>query len=233
MLSHNKKFVFIFFLLFTISYAPFVFGQDSPVYELSAPIPGGVTETSSFGEYVGAIYPFGLSIAAGLAFIMIIVGGIQYIAAAGNTSQISDARSRIIHAVLGILLAALSFIILQAINPSLVNLNLDLTPVEFEGGGEFGNDRQDCEAQPDGSLLCIAAGDDQSLVAEENFEQQCLLDTSGTCVDFENSPTGQSEELPGNLPPPPFDPNGQSLPPLPPGPSGPSFPSPPSGPSFP
>ncbi|OGZ41857.1 MAG: hypothetical protein A3C80_04095 [Candidatus Ryanbacteria bacterium RIFCSPHIGHO2_02_FULL_45_43] len=107
-------------------------------YRLSAPLPGGSTEVGTFADYTNSLFPFMLSLAAGLAFIMLIIGGLQYIAAAGNPSRISEAKSRIIHAVLGLLLAALSVVILRAINPDLVNLKIDVEPVgrfEDQGGG--------------------------------------------------------------------------------------------------
>jgi len=71
-------------------------------------------------EYAANLYRIGLGLAAVLAVIMIVWGGIEYIASAANPSSKEDAKKRIWSAIGGLLLALLSVLILQTIDPALV-----------------------------------------------------------------------------------------------------------------
>jgi hypothetical protein len=95
-------------------------------YNLIAPIPGGGNSVSSFEQYVGFLFPFLLLFAAAAALVMFIIGSILYIYSASNPSQLSRAKDFMVDAILGLLLALCSVLILQAINPKLVSLKLDL-----------------------------------------------------------------------------------------------------------
>jgi hypothetical protein len=69
-----------------------------------------------------------IAIAGGLAVVRIIIGGFQYITAEAFTGK-SNAKDTIQSALLGFLLAAGSFLILNTINPDLTELNLRLQNV--------------------------------------------------------------------------------------------------------
>ena len=88
------------------------------------PLPG-LTTASTFGEFLQAAFRFGLVGAAFLAVIMIGIGGFEYL---GRDSVFgkSEGKSKILSAVLGLLLLLISVLILQTINPKLLNLNLGL-----------------------------------------------------------------------------------------------------------
>ena len=66
---------------------------------------------------------------------MIVVGGFEYITAGGNESTVGRAKTRITQALLGILLILGSYLILNTINPDLVNFDLGLTPLEIKNQG--------------------------------------------------------------------------------------------------
>lgn len=70
--------------------------------------------------YLSNLYRITVGFAAVLAVVMIVWGGIEYIASAANPSAKENAKKRIWAAIGGLLLALLSFLILQTINPSLV-----------------------------------------------------------------------------------------------------------------
>lgn len=99
-------------------------------YKLASPLPGGGDAIPSTGNpiitYMEYLFPFLLSVAAIAALIQLIIGGIQYTASAGNPSLISNAKNRMTQALLGLILAGLSVLILRLINPNLVRLHLDL-----------------------------------------------------------------------------------------------------------
>lgn len=55
-----------------------------------------------------------LSIAVGIAaVIMIIIGGLKYITAAGDSNRVSSAKSTLTYAIIGLVIAALAQIIVQ------------------------------------------------------------------------------------------------------------------------
>ncbi len=97
-------------------------------------LPGGITKTTiafggkktftDIGEFLKYNYNFGLSIAGILAVIMIVVAGIQWATSGGNSEAISSSKKRIGGALIGLLIAYLSYTILSIVNPALVNLRL-------------------------------------------------------------------------------------------------------------
>ncbi|MFH1551531.1 MAG: hypothetical protein ABIC36_01465, partial [bacterium] len=50
------------------------------------------------------------------AVIMLIIGGMRYITAVGNPSAIGDAKDIITNAIIGLILALLSWVFISAIN---------------------------------------------------------------------------------------------------------------------
>jgi len=78
------------------------------------------------GKYIKGFYGIGVGIAGVLAAIMIVIGGIEYITSAANPSGRTEANKRIWAAVGGLLIALLSWIILNTINPNLLKFNISL-----------------------------------------------------------------------------------------------------------
>jgi len=72
------------------------------------------------GEYLAALYRFGVGATVLIAILMIIVGGGQYILSRGDSSGIETAKKRITQAIIGLLLSVGSYTILYFINPQLV-----------------------------------------------------------------------------------------------------------------
>lgn len=82
-----------------------------------------LTDQTDPASFFSAIFKLGITIAAFLAVIMIMIGGLQYM----STDKISgkeDGKDRITKAILGIILILLSVIILEIINPDILNFNL-------------------------------------------------------------------------------------------------------------
>ena len=110
-----------------------VLGASAQTYTPLAPLPigaGGTTpDTYTLSSYlVGAIK---LLVAAGgaIAVLMLIISGTQYVAAGINPSAKSDAKERIMGALIGLTLVLTSYLILKSIDPRLVEFNLTLPPV--------------------------------------------------------------------------------------------------------
>ncbi|TSC61687.1 MAG: Uncharacterized protein G01um101448_204 [Parcubacteria group bacterium Gr01-1014_48] len=119
-----KKSVFI---LSVALFAIFSIARAQPDVVLLAPLPG-TGESANFNTYVPIAFNIAIGIAGVLAVIMIIVGGLQYMSTDAISGK-SEAKSRITAALGGLLLALAAFIILQQINPKLVNFNLPIVNV--------------------------------------------------------------------------------------------------------
>ncbi|HLD62168.1 MAG TPA: pilin [Patescibacteria group bacterium] len=72
-------------------------------------------------DFLALIYKFLVGIAGIAAVIMMMVGGYYWLFAGGNASKVGEAKSMISGAVLGLFLALGSYMILNIINPDLVN----------------------------------------------------------------------------------------------------------------
>lgn len=96
---------------------------------LQVPFPGSdVVEKADaktiFPEYISAMYRFAIWIAITLGIFMMMVGGFQWLTAGGSPDRVGKAKGYISNAITGIIIALFSFIILQTINPRLVELSL-------------------------------------------------------------------------------------------------------------
>ena len=129
---------------------------------ISAAIPGTSTSTTTTGApgaMINNFYQFAIFISGLLAFAIIVYAGVKYMASAGNPSGQGDAKEWIWSALLGILLLAGAYLILNIINPSITTLSLpDLTPATVAtatvaGGSSGGNLIWGCIAS-NGTVAC-------------------------------------------------------------------------------
>jgi len=110
-------------------------------YHLMVPLPtasGTVTEVEGITDYIKTIYLFAMGIAGVLAMALIVVGGFQWLTATGNTGTISQAKARINNALLGLAVLLLAYLLLNTINPALVNLKEPVL-LFLDWTEEFGN----------------------------------------------------------------------------------------------
>lgn len=102
-------------------------------YELLAPLPeiGGMVDIDKgLGDYLNALFRFIIGLAGVLAVVMIVFGGIQYMMTDVVFDK-EDAKKKITGAIWGLILALGSFVILNTINPDLLNLNIGIKPVQL------------------------------------------------------------------------------------------------------
>ncbi len=71
-------------------------------------------------EYIAGVYKYGVALAVSLTIFMLMAGGFFWITAAGEPKKIDKARTIITDAVIGLILALGSYLILFTINPDLV-----------------------------------------------------------------------------------------------------------------
>ncbi len=122
-------------LMFLFSFVTFTYGAVN--YEMLAPLPdvAGSAQTSVkiddnyLQTYFRTLYRMGIALATGLAVLMIIMGGIEYITTDAIGGK-EEGKERISNAIMGLLLALSSFVILRTIDPNLVNVSLDIKSVD-------------------------------------------------------------------------------------------------------
>jgi len=88
---------------------------------------GSSSSSTGLTNYISQIYQFVIGSIGVVAAVMIIFNGMRWVTAAGNSENISTAKGGISSAVVGLLIALLSYVLLYAVNTSLVNL-VDICP---------------------------------------------------------------------------------------------------------
>lgn len=73
-------------------------------------------------EYIKGIYRYGIILSGVIALLMIIIAGFQWAVSGGNSDSISAAKTRISHALTGLIIIMGAYTLLITINPALVNL---------------------------------------------------------------------------------------------------------------
>ena len=120
-LFDNIRAIAILTFLF-VAFALPVFAAAGPIqYVPLAPLPGQTTDNGgvvSLGGYFSNMYTFIISIAGVLAVLMIVISGIEYMTPTSSAKE--SGKNRALAAILGLLLALASYLILQTINPALV-----------------------------------------------------------------------------------------------------------------
>ncbi len=79
--------------------------------------------STDLGGFLSQAFQFGLAIAAALAVVMIVWGGVE-IMLSDSVMKKTDGKQRIWDAIWGLLLALFSWLILYTINPDILNFKL-------------------------------------------------------------------------------------------------------------
>jgi hypothetical protein len=89
--------------------------------------------SNSIGDYIRTVFVAFIWVVGILATVMVIYGGVKWVAAAGNAGRIKDARDIVDSAIIGVIIALTSVVLLNLINPGLTRFNgLVLTSVDKE-----------------------------------------------------------------------------------------------------
>lgn len=97
-------------------------------FRIEVAIPGFPKDTEMtadgalLGKVINGFYNYMVWLAGILAVIVIMVAGFQWVTAAGNQSKIGEAKERITSAVIGLVLALGSYLLLYTINPKLIEI---------------------------------------------------------------------------------------------------------------
>src|SRR3990167_443589 len=130
--------------------------------EVTAPQPvslevriGELTQAANIAEYIAGIFRYALSIGGVIATVMVVYGGVKWLLAAGDSGKISEAKTTITNAVLGLILLLGSYVILFTINPEIVRLRALKIPSIQQG--QLPLSQLSCTQ---GSLRCICREND-------------------------------------------------------------------------
>jgi hypothetical protein len=88
-----------------------------------------ISEVTDLGQYVAALYDWMYYAALIIAVIMIMVGGVEYMMAAGRKEMITKAGKRITSAIVGVVLLMSAYTLLATVNPKLVLLEVPQIPM--------------------------------------------------------------------------------------------------------
>ena len=136
MFSKHKKIIILFFLSLTtltatvMTDAEVAFGQTNIALQsiqslLGQNISGNGTGGQDAASVLQNLFTISIALAGVLAVLMIVIGGLEYLLSEAFTSK-ADAIKRIQAALWGLVIILASFVILNTINPDLLNINLSL-----------------------------------------------------------------------------------------------------------
>ena len=112
---------------FPAALLPTAFAQTQILVASSVPNANPSNGTSP-GGLVANLYLFALMAGGVLAFGAVVYGGILYLTSAGNPSRQGEGSEWIESALIGILLLAGAYLVLEIVNPALLNLTLPSLP---------------------------------------------------------------------------------------------------------
>ncbi len=123
-----KKIITITFLCLLVATPLFTFGEEDEGRELEIVYPGedAPGETSAeVGSYVKYIFNFAFGLLGVVLFGSLVYAGFLYLISAGNPEKRSEAKNRIIAAFLGAILLLSFYVILNTINPDILDVSLE------------------------------------------------------------------------------------------------------------
>ena len=132
--KNPRKISYVFSLTFFVLLFSFIFFTNNAFaqqkgYELLAEIPTIVQPTDGsaipFPVYLKGLIVAIVGLSIIFAVIMIVIGGIEYVAAAVPSAK-SEGKKKIIGAISGLLIAIFSYLLLITINPDLISVGFNL-----------------------------------------------------------------------------------------------------------
>ena len=133
----TKKTILIAGMLLFFGFAPHVLAEG---FVALAPIPGltdpsalSAARSTNLASFFNNLYKFAIGMAAALAVIMIIWGGLEY-STQDSISKKSDGKQRIYNAILGLVLVLSPVLVFSIINPAILNLSINLEKLDTRSG---------------------------------------------------------------------------------------------------
>lgn len=92
-----------------------VFAQDLPIVQPKTPSGEPLIRITNLGTLISAAVGLLLIIAALLAFLYLILGGIQWITSGGDKAGMEAARNKITHAIVGLIIVGAAWAIMALV----------------------------------------------------------------------------------------------------------------------
>ncbi len=197
----NKKslVLIIFSLFFCILFSAKFVGavEDSdfvPITKDAGNIWEGGGQDINLPGLIKSIYTYSIVISAILAVIMITIGGIQYMGS-GSYTQTGAGRERMQNAVIGVLIVIGAVLMLETINPQIVELSLfeDVEHVQPEMGGR-GNEDLEAGGENDGSECDYTTASRSGCTEKCNPHSSHYKSNSNCCICDEGNNGGNGGE---------------------------------------
>ena len=135
------KVTFSFIILLQLL-APTAYAAEPPkgngcdgknIVEFQVPL-GKLTGTPSLGCYLDKIYQLSIAIVGIVAIVMIMIGGVKWITAAGS-GRVNEAKDYIQDSLMGMLILIGAYTLLRFINPQLTIVGVEVTQLKPAGIG--------------------------------------------------------------------------------------------------
>ncbi len=97
---------------------------SDPTVQLQIPIGIGSTKITGLGNYIRRLYTYLIGISGVVAGLIIVWAGVTWLTSGGNPEHISSAKQKMGNAFVGLFLILGSYVILQTVNPALINLRV-------------------------------------------------------------------------------------------------------------
>lgn len=130
--------IFILSFLFVVPMAVYAVSAQAPNIKLQIPILG-FTDAADIAVYIKAVYQAATYIVVPIVIVVIILGGIEWLAAAGRDPEgMNRAKSRIGHGLIGLGIVLLSYFLLSFVGiTELKPPEVEYIPGIAEDGGEL------------------------------------------------------------------------------------------------
>ncbi len=141
-----KKITLLAVVLIIIASPFFAFAQTQTTNPTVNPcklssVQGSPDRIGSLPKCVNQIYVWSLGVGVLLALLMMVLGGYYLMTAAGNAEQAAKGKEYITGALIGVTILFAAYLLLNEINPDLVNFNLDSIK-RLDGTQDTSNIRQ-------------------------------------------------------------------------------------------
>lgn len=103
--------------------------DERPIFQTRTSVPVNAPKATEFQGLINNIVNYAFLIVGASVFIMILWGGFLWLTGAANPGNIANAKRKIYNAILGAVILAASYVILNTINPELVGGRLELPPI--------------------------------------------------------------------------------------------------------
>ncbi|MFA6464047.1 MAG: hypothetical protein WCV55_03515 [Candidatus Paceibacterota bacterium] len=184
--------IFSFFVLVLSVHA--AVANYVPLAEIKTPSEVVIGTTGNLGDYFSQMYMLLVGVATALAVLMVIWGGVEYVTTDAIGGK-EEGKQKIQNAILGLLLALGSYLILQTINPALLETNLQIKETEVKGKKLDSSSATITPTAGAGSASSANAWSDWTATDQKNYDdaQRALAENDALGPNEQNKLTAEQQ----------------------------------------